>query len=227
MLSGQRAFRGKSDVETMNAIVKEEPPDLAGPEIPHSSALQRIHRHCLEKNPQERYQSASDIAFDLEMLSIRPSTPSAPQAAKKNGNVSAGSASCCAVPCSTRAQPLLISAAHPPMGKPCTFRISPPEKTTFPGGQVPAISPDGRASPSWPKILRESLNYICEHSIARVHKRWMEQRALWQPFGLRTVASSDILPRANSKRFQSVAEPPQPLCDVAVMGRAEAGAGTG
>ena len=68
MLSGQRAFRGKSDVETMHAIVKEEPPDLAGlnPHIP--SALQRIIRHCLEKGPQERYQSASDIAFDLEML---------------------------------------------------------------------------------------------------------------------------------------------------------------
>jgi Tol biopolymer transport system component len=69
MLSGQRAFRGDSSVETMNAILKEDPPELAanGRNVP--PALDRIVRHCLEKGPAMRFQSARDLAFDLESLS--------------------------------------------------------------------------------------------------------------------------------------------------------------
>jgi tRNA A-37 threonylcarbamoyl transferase component Bud32/Tol biopolymer transport system component len=66
MLTGRRAFKGESAVETMNAILKEEPPepDLSGAKIPPD--LDRLVRHCLEKNPAERFQSARDLAFDLE-----------------------------------------------------------------------------------------------------------------------------------------------------------------
>jgi Tol biopolymer transport system component len=69
MLSGRRAFRGASAVETMNAILKEDPPDLTETNRQLPPALERIVSHCLEKNPQERFQSARDIAFDLEALS--------------------------------------------------------------------------------------------------------------------------------------------------------------
>ena len=65
MLTGERAFRGGSAIETMNAILKEEPPGL--PRIA-AAPLQGIVRHCLEKNPEERFQSARDLAFDLEAL---------------------------------------------------------------------------------------------------------------------------------------------------------------
>jgi hypothetical protein len=53
----------------MNAILKEDPPELSdsNPHLP--PALERIVGHCLEKNPEERFQSARDIAFDLEQLS--------------------------------------------------------------------------------------------------------------------------------------------------------------
>jgi Tol biopolymer transport system component len=68
MLSGQRAFRGDSAVETMNAILKEDPPDLsaAGRDLP--PGLERIVQHCLEKDPEQRFQSVRDVAFDLETL---------------------------------------------------------------------------------------------------------------------------------------------------------------
>ncbi len=68
MATGQRAFRGDSAVETMNAILKEEPPEpnLGAPIAP---SLERIIRHCLEKKPGERFQSARDLAFDLSSLS--------------------------------------------------------------------------------------------------------------------------------------------------------------
>jgi serine/threonine protein kinase/Tol biopolymer transport system component len=68
MLAGQRAFRGESMVETMNAILKEEPPELGNKQI--SPQLERIVRRCLEKKPARRFQSTSDLSFALEALSL-------------------------------------------------------------------------------------------------------------------------------------------------------------
>src|SRR5437870_2180540 len=69
MISGKRAFKGGSGVETMNAILKEDPPELSGSSLNLSPGLERIVRHCLEKEPAMRFQSARDLAFDLESLS--------------------------------------------------------------------------------------------------------------------------------------------------------------
>jgi len=69
MLSGQRAFRGDTAADTMTAILTKEPPDLTQTNRDIHPGLDRIVRHCLEKNAEERFQSARDIAFDLEALS--------------------------------------------------------------------------------------------------------------------------------------------------------------
>ena len=68
MLSGKRAFHGDSAADTMSAILKEDPPELTETNRNISPALDRIVRHCLEKNPAERFQSARDVAFNLEAL---------------------------------------------------------------------------------------------------------------------------------------------------------------
>lgn len=68
MLSGKRAFQGDSPADTMSAILKEEPPELSETARNVPPALERIVRHCLEKNPAQRFQSASDVAFSLEAL---------------------------------------------------------------------------------------------------------------------------------------------------------------
>jgi eukaryotic-like serine/threonine-protein kinase len=75
MISGQRAFRGDSSVEVMNAILKEDPPEIASAERNVPPAIDRIIRRCLEKSPDERFQSARDVAFALEAISA-PSTGS-------------------------------------------------------------------------------------------------------------------------------------------------------
>ncbi len=69
MLTGTRAFHRETTAETLTAILKEEPPELmdSGRQIP--PALDRIVRHCLEKAREQRFQSARDLAFDLESLS--------------------------------------------------------------------------------------------------------------------------------------------------------------
>src|SRR3984885_6769980 len=65
ILSGNRAFHGETPVETMRAILREDPPDLTATNQSVPPVLERIVRHCLEKNPEERFQSARDVAFAL------------------------------------------------------------------------------------------------------------------------------------------------------------------
>jgi serine/threonine protein kinase len=68
MITGRRAFRGNSQVETLNAILKEDPPGLSTGNNPIAPAAERIIRHCLEKNPDHRFQSTRDLAFAIEAL---------------------------------------------------------------------------------------------------------------------------------------------------------------
>ena len=77
MLAGRRAFRGDSQVETMNAILKEDPPELAETNSGIPAPLDRIVRRCLEKQPGERFHSAHDLAIALEAVSGSSSSNSA------------------------------------------------------------------------------------------------------------------------------------------------------
>src|SRR5262249_43867726 len=79
MLTGKRAFHGESAAETMSAILREDPPDLSESNKNVSPAIERVLRHCLEKNPEERFHSASDLAFAIEALS--GATPTSTQVA--------------------------------------------------------------------------------------------------------------------------------------------------
>src|SRR5262245_26870291 len=69
MLSGKRAFQGDSAADTMSAILKEDPPEISLTNQSVPAGLDRVIRHCLEKNPEQRFRSAHDLAFDLESLS--------------------------------------------------------------------------------------------------------------------------------------------------------------
>ncbi|HVH55866.1 MAG TPA: protein kinase [Vicinamibacterales bacterium] len=140
MLTGRQAFKADSAVETMSAILKADPPRLAESRRDLPPDLERIVLHCLEKNPEERFQSAGDIAFNLESIGHSSSAtgPIAPTTASSTwwkipamalGVIVAGAA-------------LFIagrSTARPPSEpqfQPLTFRR----------GSVPAarFAPDGR-----------------------------------------------------------------------------------
>ena len=66
MLTGERAFKGETAADTMTAILTKDPPDLDTARLSISPALERIVRRCLEKAPELRLQSATDLAFALE-----------------------------------------------------------------------------------------------------------------------------------------------------------------
>ena len=66
MLSGRRAFSGDTALDTLNAIVRNDPPELSDATHPVPPAIERIVARCLEKDPAQRFQSAQDLAFALE-----------------------------------------------------------------------------------------------------------------------------------------------------------------
>jgi Tol biopolymer transport system component len=80
MLTGRRAFHGESPVETLNAILKEDPPSLFESARHVTPALERIVRRCLEKRPEERFRTAHDLGIALDAISTSSTRSLAAQA---------------------------------------------------------------------------------------------------------------------------------------------------
>jgi eukaryotic-like serine/threonine-protein kinase len=69
MLAGRRAFEGASPADTISAILKEHPPELGQIVRDLPPAVDRIVTRCLEKEPDDRFQSAADLGFALDAVS--------------------------------------------------------------------------------------------------------------------------------------------------------------
>jgi hypothetical protein len=66
MLTGRRAFKGTTAADTLSAILREDPTETTGTAPPLAAGLLRVVRRCLEKAPEDRFQTARDLAFALE-----------------------------------------------------------------------------------------------------------------------------------------------------------------
>src|SRR5215468_8106992 len=75
MLAGERAFRGETEADTMAAILGADPPTLRDRAGSIPAAYERLVRRCLEKRPEDRFQSTRDLAFALESLAATASGP--------------------------------------------------------------------------------------------------------------------------------------------------------
>ena len=146
MLSGERAFQGATPADTMSAILKENPPELSSHVQNLPPALGRIIHRCLEKNPADRFQSARDLAFNLELLTRDGSGSAisiAPPAARARnwklplliaGALALGAATGFAVPYWLRSSPVAR--------EPVVLR----RLTDFVGmEEFPALAPDGKS----------------------------------------------------------------------------------
>ena len=78
MLTGERAFRRDTAAETMSAILRDDPPEPGTFNVNVPPAVLRTLRRCLEKRPQERFESARDLAFALESSVDSSSTSAGP-----------------------------------------------------------------------------------------------------------------------------------------------------
>ena len=144
MLSGDRAFTGETAADTMTAILTKEPPDLDVTRLAISPALDRIVRRCLEKAPELRFQSATDLAFALETLSTTSVSAQAPLTAAATPRAGASAAWI----------PWLVAAAAIVIAAGVWFLRAPPATdapwqhftpiTEAAGEETsPALSPDG------------------------------------------------------------------------------------
>src|SRR5271163_396969 len=75
MLTSKRAFQRSTSAETMTAILNDDPPSISQIVQTTPPGLQRVVHRCLEKNPEQRFYSAHDLAFALEALSDSGSSP--------------------------------------------------------------------------------------------------------------------------------------------------------
>jgi Tol biopolymer transport system component/tRNA A-37 threonylcarbamoyl transferase component Bud32 len=140
MVTGRRAFARDTPADTMTAILSEDPPELTRLAAPHG--LDRIVRHCLEKLPDQRFQSARDLAFDLEALSeTSPSGGAVRAAAPRAGRPLRVALLVAAIP----AAAILAWAAFAlvPRG---AARVPDYQQVTFRKGTVTSarFAPDGR-----------------------------------------------------------------------------------
>ncbi len=72
MLSGRRAFTGGSKIETLSAILRDEPGPISDAAHPIPATLEALTRRCLEKNPSNRFDSARDLSFALRSVAENP-----------------------------------------------------------------------------------------------------------------------------------------------------------
>ena len=92
LISGRRAFAGDSAAETLSAVLKDEPPEVAVDDG-MSAGVFRVVRHCLEKDPALRFQSVRDLAFALETIAVDANAAGAPRGSRRpSGPMAAHSA---------------------------------------------------------------------------------------------------------------------------------------
>ena len=146
MLTGRRIFQHETAAETMTAILKEEP-DLDAADLRIPASLRPVLRHCLEKKPERRFQSARDLAFALETANA-PSTSAsgaaAPVVAAPRTSVAKWLAIAALVAAGLAAGYLIRGRAAPARDagwEDATYSLL----TTDPGYEgEPTFSPDGR-----------------------------------------------------------------------------------
>ncbi len=147
MLRGERAFQRETMAETMTAILKDDPPELSETNAKISPHLEKIVRRCLEKKPERRFQTASDLGFALESSTgsagFQPASASeAPPSARKMRALPAWIVA--GVMTLIAALALGVAYVRRPAleAEPMRLYVNPPEKAKL--FDWPTISPDGR-----------------------------------------------------------------------------------
>ena len=151
MVAGKRPFSGKSQISVASSILESDPSPISGIKPNTPAAFEHVVTTCLQKNPEERYQSAQDIKLELQWIAADRSAPAvttAEPATKPSSNKErlGWAAALLAAIVLTAAAVMLFY--HPPQSaRSIRAVIDAPEKTTFnltgDSAGPPVLSPDG------------------------------------------------------------------------------------
>ncbi|MBI4892000.1 MAG: serine/threonine-protein kinase, partial [Acidobacteria bacterium] len=149
LLTGQRAFRGQTAAEMLTAVLREDPPEVSKLNPQLAPGVSRVVRHCLEKRPEDRFESARDLAFALEAVSdaephANPKSEAAPQGGKHwwRGRLRwALAAIAAAALLAVGVTAVSLWRQRQTRAGPITFEISPPLGQRIQAGK---LSPDGK-----------------------------------------------------------------------------------
>ena len=149
MVAGKRPFSGKSQISMASSILESDPAPISGIKPNTPAAFEHVVTTCLQKNPEERYQSAQDIKLELQWISADRSAPAVatatPAPAKKKERIGWAAALVAAIVLTAAAVMLFYHPAQ--SAHSIRAVIDPPEKSTFnltgDSAGPPVLSPDG------------------------------------------------------------------------------------
>ena len=227
MLTGQKAFTGKSNATLISAILTSDPPPVSALQPITPPELDRLVRTCLAKDPAERWQSAHDV--ELQLRAGGASGPLAREAVTSKPAPRSSLPWIAAAVCAAVAAVALIRgrAAARPNPAIVRFSVPPPapdgEFQYTAEGIVFAVSPDGTRiayvaapGPEIPRVWVRSLSSADARPLAGTESA---RSLMWSPDG----NSIAFFTRDKLKRVELSGGSPVPICDVSPGGGAKAG----
>jgi Tol biopolymer transport system component len=213
MATGKKAFSGASQASLITAIMSGDPPSISSVQPMSPAALDRVVKTCLAKDPEDRWQSAGDVAKELKWIgegsAAGIAAPAAVVSRRRGRERIAWGAAAAAVVVAIAAT--VLARRPPPSGDLTRFTITPPSGQDFFG--FPRISPDAR------RILFLVRDEASKASLTLRALDSLEMRRLpgtegargmfWSPDG-RDVA---FFSEGRLKRVSAEGGPPQSICD--------------
>jgi eukaryotic-like serine/threonine-protein kinase len=145
MLTGKKRFEGKSQLSVASAILEQEPVSISTLKPMTPPAVEHAIRRCLAKDPEDRWQTARDLALELKWISESGPQPGATAGSRGQGKRSQGVAWGVATICFVSALALLATLVFrtSPTVQPVRASLLPPQNSSFLPNNF-AVSPDGR-----------------------------------------------------------------------------------
>jgi serine/threonine protein kinase len=236
MLTGKKAFQGKSQVSLIGAILEREPAPVStlAPETP--PALSRIIQRCLAKNPDDRWQSAGDLGFEIKSIAeadARGETVQTSTEVKTQSRPARAPFFWIAVAAISVAAAVILgiflARAYRSQPEPAAMRflISAPDQVVFDGPVVgPVISPDGKHIAFTAKSSTGSRRMLWVRALDSVTAQPLPgTEDATSPFWSADSQSIGFFTTANTKlkRVDLAGGPPTNLSELAT-GRAAGGA---
>jgi len=215
MVTGRKAFGGKSQASLISAILKDEPPSLAGAQPMAPPALDRLTRKCLAKSADDRWQTARDLVGEMRWISESSSQMAAAPAtaARRRFRFQAAWIAVAVLSVAFLGLLALHLRVKPPEEHAARFTVAPPEKTSFGPFDSVSLSPDGTRmvfrvqTAQGPIFALRSIDALQPQLLPGTENAFL---AFWSPDG-RSLALS-----ANGKlnRIDLQGGPAVPLSDV-------------